>query len=339
MMSKKINIDEFFDDDYDPAQSQLSKKHIGRRFLPTGKADRVKYLADLIEVNEKVEIDLHQNFQPTFNSTSHERFWILNYLESFYNDQVITDVLWKVKGGKEANVYCCAAHPSTGMDLIAAKIYRPRMFRNLRNDARYRQGREIRDEAGKETRNRREVLAMRKNTRFGKELRHLSWLEAEFLTLHMLHKVGASVPRPVSHGENVIMMEYIGDRHTPAPALNQVNLPASQARSLFDRLVVNLDIMLSNHCVHADFSAYNVLYWEGDFRIIDFPQAVDPRRNPDAGDFFARDVERLCQYFNRYGIRQNPAHLAADLWAKFERENALDAGPVDLDEVLQDALE
>ncbi len=102
-------------------------------------------------------------------------------------------------------------------------------------------------------------------------------------------------------------------------------LRPAEARTLFDRLVNNLAIMLDNHCVHADFSAYNVLYWEGDFRIIDFPQAVDPRHNPDAGDLFARDVERLCQYFNRYGIRQNASRLAAELWDRFLRVNALDA--------------
>jgi RIO kinase 1 len=325
-MSNKINLDDYLDDDFDAAQPLGNKKHRGRRILPTGKADRVKYVADLIEVSDKVEIDLHQNFSPTFSSSSHERYWILNYLESFYTDQVISDVLWKVKGGKEANVYCCAAHPSTGLELIAAKIYRPRMFRNLRNDARYRQGRELRDEQGKVTHNRREMLAMKKNTRFGKELRHVSWLEAEFLTLTMLNKAGVDVPRVISHGENVILMEFFGDRTLPAPALNEVTLPQAEARVIFDRLVENLAIMLEHHCVHGDFSAYNVLYWDGDFRIIDFPQAVDPRHNPDAHELFVRDIERLCQYFRRYGIRQNGAQLAADLWETYHKVNALDAG-------------
>ncbi len=67
-------------------------------------------------------------------------------------------------------------------------------------------------------------------------------------------------------------------------------------------------------------------YWDGKFKIIDFPQAVDPRSNPDAPDLFARDVERLCQYFNRYGINRQPADLARQLWSRFERVNALDAG-------------
>ncbi len=327
-MSPKIHLEDYLDEDFDPNETRQSRKHPGRRFIPEGKSERVKYVAGLIEVTEKVEIDLHQNFSPTFSSSSHERFWILNYLEGFYNDKIITDVLWKVKGGKEANVYCCKAHPSTGLELIAAKIYRPRMFRNLRNDARYRQGRELVDEEGKETHARREMLAIRKNTRFGKELRHVSWLEAEFTTLQMLHQAGADVPRPVSHGNNVILMEYVGDRETPAPALNQVTLQRAEARAIFDRLVANLAIMLGQHCVHADFSAYNILYWDGGFRIIDFPQAVDPRHNPDARDLFARDVARLCQYFTRYGIHQDAARLAADLWQSYQRVNALNADRV-----------
>ena len=82
-------------------------------------------------------------FTPTFSSSSYERIWILNYLGPFYDKGEIADVLRKVKGGKEANVYCCSGGPNATLDLIAAKVYRPRQFRNLRNDALYRQGREI----------------------------------------------------------------------------------------------------------------------------------------------------------------------------------------------------
>ena len=54
---------------------------------------------------------------------------------------------------------------------------------------------------------------------------------------------------------------------------------------------------------------------DGEVRIIDFPQAVDPLYNPSAYMFFMRDVKRLCQYFSRYGIRTNPVELAEKLWA------------------------
>jgi len=73
--------------------------------------------------------------------------------------------LRQVKGGKEATVYCCAAHPATGQDLLAAKVYRPRIFRQLRNDARYRQGRQILGGTAKVVRDHRHLRAVRKGTR------------------------------------------------------------------------------------------------------------------------------------------------------------------------------
>ncbi len=280
----------------------------------TQREKRIRLQAEQAEIAGKLPVDLEQSFQPTFQPSRHERAWLLGYLEGFYADQVITDVLGKVKGGKEATVYCCAAHPSTGLELIAAKVYRPKIFRSLRNDSLYRQGREFINEEGKAVHSRREALAARKNTRFGQELRHLSWLEAEFQTLQLLYDAGASVPRPIAANDNVILMEYIGGERTPAPALQQVSLSRTAARTIFDRLVSDLRIMLACRRVHADLSAYNVLYWDGRARIIDFPQAVDPLRNPCAAALFTRDVERLCQYFARYHLPIDPHTLATDLW-------------------------
>ncbi len=324
----RIDIDLYQDDEFDvTSASRIRRKN--RRLGAREK--QIRYLADLIDAG-KAPAEALQSFTPSFQPAEHERFWLLSYLEGYYHDQVITDILWKAKGGKEANVYCCRAHPSTGLDLIAAKVYRPQMFRNLRNDARYRQGRSVVDEQGKAVNSRREVLAMQKKTRFGQELRHISWLEAEYQTMQMLHEAGADVPKPLNHSSNVILMEYIGEEKLPAPTLNQVTLTTREARVMLDRLVENLSIMLACHRVHADFSAYNILYWEGQFKIIDFPQAVDPRRNPDALALFTRDVERICQYFARYNVRRDARALANDLWERFQRSNALDGSAAQMEE-------
>ena len=270
-------------------------------------------------------------FNPTFTSSRHEREWILNYLGPFYDDKQISDVLRQVKGGKEATVYCCAAHPGIGVELIAAKVYRPRVFRQLRNDARYRQGRMILNREGKEVRDGRELVAVAKKTSFGKELAHTSWLEHEYQTLQLLHGAGADVPRPLAHGNSAILMEYMGDAEVPAPTLNEVRLDRSEARPLFERLMHNVELMLSLQRVHADLSAYNVLYWDGEVKIIDFPQAVDPRDNRDAFAIFKRDVERLCQYFARYRVASDPAQLAHDLWSRHVAAQA-DLPPEEVDE-------
>src|SRR5258708_4753670 len=249
-------------------------------------------------------------FNPTFLSSKHEREWILSYLGAFYDDKQITDVLSRVKGGKEANVYCCAAHPATGLDLVAAKIYRPREFRQLRNDARYRQGRSYLDERGKVVRDERLLIAIQKKSSTGQELVHNSWLEHEFQTLKLLHEAGVDVPRPVSHGNNTILMEYLGEAELPAPALQAVRLEPREARPLFERLMRNVELMLANRRIHGDLSAFNVLYWEGDIRLIDFPQAVAPAENPDAFDLLLRDIQPACQYFERYGLLADPRAIA-----------------------------
>jgi RIO kinase 1 len=149
----------------------------------------------------------------------------------------------------------------------------------------------------------------------------------EFQTMEMLYQAGADVPRPLARGSNVILMEYIGAEKTPAPTLQEVRLERSEAQGLFDRLVANLAILLDCQRVHADLSAYNILYWEGQFKLIDFPQAVDPRRNPDALLLFRRDVERICQYFRRYQIVRDAQGLANDLWVRVTQSGGLEVEP------------
>jgi RIO kinase 1 len=256
-------------------------------------------------------------FSPTYEGSRHERQWIIDALGGFYEDNHITDVLRQVKGGKEATVYVCQAHPSSGVSLMAAKVYRPRMFRQLRNDALYRQGRKILDEEGKEVLDDRRIHAIVTGTRYGKELTHTSWLSHEFETMRMLHEAGALVPKPYMRGSNAILMEYMGEADRPAPTLNQVRLGRVEARRLFDLLMENVRLMLMHDRIHADLSAYNVLYWNGEVKIIDFPQAIDPATNRQAPAILGRDVLRLCQYFESYDIDVDAGKFAKDLWGKY----------------------
>ena len=66
-------------------------------------------LDEIVAHSDPGQVDVGDIFRPTFSGSRHEREWILNYLGPFYDTKKITDVLRRVKGGKEANVYCCAA--------------------------------------------------------------------------------------------------------------------------------------------------------------------------------------------------------------------------------------
>src|SRR5437868_3853151 len=87
-------------------------------------------------------------FDPTLLTGRRDREWVLSSLNHFYEEDLISDVLHVAKSGKEATVYCCAATPATGLEYLAAKVYRPRMFRSLSNDAVYRKGRAQYDQDG-----------------------------------------------------------------------------------------------------------------------------------------------------------------------------------------------
>jgi RIO kinase 1 len=75
--------------------------------------------------------------------------------------------------------------------------------------------------------------------------------------------------------------------------------------------------MLDNHLIHGDLSAYNILYWEGDIYLIDFPQMVEARHNPHAYELLERDITRVCEYFSSLGIERDPVGLARGLWEPY----------------------
>lgn len=316
---------QLLDEDFDPVTLPGALPHAGQRLRRRGinRSDHVVVDDILTHIDSKPSV-ADGSFSPTYQGSRYERIWILSWLGPFYDDKKITDVLRRVKGGKEANVYCCTAHPDTGLELVAAKVYRPRQFRNLRNDSQYRQGRTLLDARGKEVNDRRALRAIYLGTRKGKDMQHTSWLAYEFDTLVRLHRAGGDVPRPLVMGNNTILMEYVGAVGAAAPSLAEVQIGRREARPLFDRLMHNVELMLSLGRIHGDLSAYNVLYWQGEVKIIDFPQAIEPETNPDARAILGRDVLRLCQYFARYGVKSDPVALSDDLWARYgalERES------------------
>lgn len=249
----------------------------------------------------------------------HERQWVINSTATFFMNHQIADVVRLVKAGKEANVYCCTGTPEGDFELLAAKLYRPRMLRHLKNNAVYKEGRELRDPDGKLIHGAREARAIANKTRFGQELDLSNWIGHEFGVQNGLYQAGADVPRPIAHAGNAILMEYIGDYALAAPMLQEVTLPEGDAQPLFARLMENVEMMLARHLVHGDLSAYNILYWAGRGWIIDFPQVVDARSNPNAFPLLVRDVQRLCDYFSGYGLDASGQSLASDLWERYMR--------------------
>ena len=313
-MNKYNLYDKYAEYEY---EDNRREKHRSRRQRTGGKARSPKHVpAALSDFSDNVT-----RFVPSYaaglDEQHYERRWLIDSVAPFYQDGLITDVTRRVKGGKEANVYTCMADPATGFDLLAAKLYRPRMLRHLRNDAVYKAGRQLRDEDGKQMKGRRVKLALKKKTKFGKQVDIGWWIQNEFATQKKMYEAGVDVPKPIAHQGTALLMEFVGDASMAAPTLNQVRLDEDEAAPLFEQIMDNVALMLDLHFIHGDLSAYNILYWEGEVTIIDFPQTVEARVNPHAFELLQRDITRICEYFAGYGVEADPVERTLALWEPY----------------------
>ena len=326
------NTDDYIDlfdelDDNDQIENFLNRDKRRQRFperhFKTVREENAAFVGE--------QDDTRRAFKFTYEAARFEEWWLLDSLGDFYVHRWITDVLRRVKGGKEASVYQCRPGPAIDVPLAAAKVYRPRSLRNLKNDHQYRAGRAELDESGNVIFDDGTLHAMEKRTAYGEEARHQSWIAYEYKTMEILYEAGADVPRPYAMEKNAILMDFVGDEATAAPPLYSVPLNRDEARELYDRVVRNIDIMLAHDFIHGDLSAYNILYWDGLVRLIDFPQVVMTRSNPSAWNIFARDVFRICQYFAGQGVKCDAGKLARELWTSHGLRIARELDPRHLD--------
>lgn len=279
-------------------------------------------------------------FAASVSVTKAERAWIRERLGPFHDRALLTDVLQRIKAGKEATVYACSAGPGIGRDrnasgdeahpvsegaaiaagtrVLAAKLYRARSLRGERNVGQYQQGRAVLDADGHAIGERawRLQKAIQQKSRVGRKAAQSSWLMHEYTVLRAMAAQGGDVPVPIEHSEFALLMEFIGDGVEAAPTLSQLSLSSTESRPLLERVLFNLELLLGLGWVHGDLSAHNILYHRGRVVLIDFPQVVAARGNPGARGFFERDVERVAQHFARAGVPLDARRWASQLWAK-----------------------
>jgi len=200
-------------------------------------------------------------------------------------DGVIDEVVSRLKGGKEADVWLVRS----GGQILAAKVYKARQTRSFKNDAAYKEGRKVR--------NTRTQRAMDRGSRFGQAAAEEAWKAKESDALFRLHAAGVRVPRPVLFHEGVLVMEVVLDAHgNPAPRLVDAPLSREQAAGIYADLRRQAVGMLACGLIHGDLSPYNVLMGRNGPVVIDLPQVVDAAHNSQAEAFFLRDLENIRRF-------------------------------------------
>jgi len=217
-------------------------------------------------------------------------------LTTLLADGVIDEVCARLKSGKEADLWL-VRH---GGEIVAAKVYKAREARSFRNNAGYKEGRQVR--------NTRTQRAINRGSRFGQAASEEEWKAKEADALHALHAAGVRVPKPVLFYEGVLLMELVLDAQgRPAPRLVEARLDPEAAAALYADLRGQVIRMLTCDLIHGDLSPYNVLLGREGPVVIDFPQVVGAAHNSQAESFFHRDFENL----RRFLAASNPALRAA----------------------------
>ncbi|AEI65756.1 RIO1 family regulatory kinase/ATPase [Corallococcus macrosporus] len=207
-------------------------------------------------------------------------------LETLLADGIIEAIIGQLKTGKEAEVWL-VQHAG---EVVAAKLYKERHERNFRNNAGYREGREVR--------NSRTRRAIEKGSRFGQNAAEDAWKSAESDSLYKLHAQGVRVPTPVLFYEGILLMEVVLDAEGhPAPRMVEAP-PATpeDAHALYVDLRAQVINMLCADLIHGDLSPYNILMSYAGPVIIDFPQTVAAARNNSAEFYFRRDLDNVRNF-------------------------------------------
>lgn len=227
-----------------------------------------------------------------------------------------------LKSGKEAEIFLVERRfELSGSRLLAHKRYRIRhpgkdelrdegfsTGTRFRRHAMYREGWNVgaRD---------RRALAAGNKSRHGQEVAATLWPIMEWAMLRRAWDAGIVVPYPVEQTADGILMEFIGDADAmeAAPKLTEARLGAESLASAWRQAETMLRDLTRDGLVHADLSAYNLLWWQGRLVLIDLPQAVEFTTNPDAFELLRRDVDNIAGWFGRRGVAVDVEALYAEL--------------------------
>ena len=128
-----------------------------------------------------------------------------------------------------------------------------------------------------------------------------NWVNKEFRNLTRLKDAGVNVPEAITSLNNVLIIEFIGDKDgNPAPTVK--NLPPEDPNDFYEKLVDQMDRFINKaNLIHGDLSSYNILNFDEEPVIIDVSQSV-VRDHIIANELLERDIKNISFEFSKMGV-------------------------------------
>ncbi len=216
----------------------------------------------------------------------------------------LDELICGIKTGKEASVFL-----GTNPDgFVAVKVYTDLRVRSFKWDASYRQGRFIGDS--------RIEKAIEQGSQRGLDAHQILWVQEEFRQMQYLYRQGVKVPKAIAVNGISLVMEFIGDENgNPAPRISDLKMAKDESEEAFRQSVQNLKRIVRSGRVHGDYSTFNILWHDQKAVVIDFPQVIEVKNNPNAKTFLERDVRSLCKSFRKQGVIADEINILREVRA------------------------
>lgn len=226
-------------------------------------------------------------------------------LNELHRMDFLDELVAGIKTGKEASVYL--GRNSRGR--VAVKIYTDLRVRSFRHDEAYRSGRFVGDARMKK--------AIEHGSQKGLDAHQVLWVQEEFRQMQYLYEHGVRVPEAIAVNGLALVMEFIGDEDgNPAPRISDLKMEKDEREEAFRQSVQNLKRIVRSGRVHGDYSTFNILWQDGQAVVIDFPQVMEIRNNPNANTFLERDVHSLCKSFMKQGVKADEVRVLREVRAR-----------------------
>lgn len=133
-----------------------------------------------------------------------------------------------------------------------------------------------------------------------------TWAQREYANLLKAKEQGVKVPSVHAVFENVLVMEFIGDKE---PAKQLKNDIPDNVMKFADLLIKDMiKLYQKGKMVHSDLSEYNILNLNGKPVMIDLSHSV-PLDYPGVNDLLKRDIFNVCKFFRKCGLNLNEQKL------------------------------
>lgn len=184
-----------------------------------------------------------------------------------------------VSTGKEATVYSALL----GKKYVALKIYKitasgfNTMWKYLKGDPRF------------------DFVKM------GKRSLVPAWAKKEYSNLMKMQRCGVRVPKPIAVLNNVLIMEFIGEKGISAPLAK--DKPPKNPKIWFNKVINYIKLMYKKEdLIHGDISEYNILNFNEEPVIIDVSQSV-LTGHPLAEKLLVNDIKNIIKWFEKLGVK------------------------------------